>query len=163
MTHSREEVQAAVDRYLQVRRDIDEGRGGWGDLAQFFTDDAVFIDPAWGRVEGIEEMRKSVFGDAMIGLDSWKFPVEFTMIDGDTVVVKWWQVIRGEDGTEHRQSGYSTLLYAGDGKFSYEEDLLNMVHVMEDIKAAGFRWTSDMPLPPRNPVRDFSKPARSDA
>ena len=44
------------------------------------------------------------------------------------------------DGTPYRQSGYSRLIYAGDGKFSYEEDAYNMVHVLEDIEAtAGSR------------------------
>ena len=80
-------------------------------------------------------MRTSVFGDAMVGLEEWKFPTEFFMIDGDTVVVKWQQVIPGRraDGSAFAQSGYSTLVYAGDGKFRYEEDLLNMAHVMEDV------------------------------
>ena len=63
MAHSRDEVQAALDRYISVRDGINAGRGTWADLAQFFTDDAVFIDPAWGRVEGIEEMKATVFGD----------------------------------------------------------------------------------------------------
>ena len=49
MAHSREEVQAALERYLAVRDGINAGNGTWADLAQFFTDDAVFVDPAWGR------------------------------------------------------------------------------------------------------------------
>lgn len=61
MTHGRDEVQAAIDRYIAVRDQINAGNGTWRDLAQFFTDDAVFIDPAWGRVEGIEEMKASGF------------------------------------------------------------------------------------------------------
>ena len=96
-----------------------------------------------GRVDGIEEMKATVFGDAMVGLESWKFPTDFYMIDGDTVVVKWRQVLPGSAPTAvaYAQSGYSTLVYAGDGKFSYEEDLLNMVHVFEDIKESGFRFS----------------------
>ena len=31
------------------------------------------------------------------------------------------------------------MVYAGDGKFRYQEDLLNMVHVLEDLKASGWR------------------------
>jgi hypothetical protein len=83
------------------------------------------------------------------------------MIDGDTVVVKWQEVLPGTraDGTPYAQSGYSTLIYAGDGKFCYEEDLLNMVHVFEDIKESGFRFTPGM-VPPPPPNRDFSRPDR---
>ena len=99
MTHSRDEVEAAVERYAVVRRAIDDGRGTWSDLAQFFTDDAVFIDPAWGRVEGIDEMKRTVFGDAMVGLEEWKFPIDFYAIDGDNVVIKWTQVLPGARAT----------------------------------------------------------------
>ena len=60
MPHSRDEVQAAFERYVSVRDGINAGNGTWADLAQFFTDDAVFIDPAWGRVEGIDEMKATV-------------------------------------------------------------------------------------------------------
>jgi len=69
MAHERQEVQAAIERYIAVRDEIDAGGRPWSDLAQFFTDDAVFIDPAWGRVEGIEEMKRTVFGEAMEGLE----------------------------------------------------------------------------------------------
>lgn len=161
MPHSREEVDATIKRYLAVRDGIDAGNGNWADLAQFFTDDAVFIDPAWGRVEGIDEMRRTVFGEAMVGLEDWTFPTEFYAITGNTVVIKWLQVLPGTrpDGSRYAQSGYSTLVYAGNGKFSYEEDLLNMAHVMEDVKESGFRFSPDMPPPPRHPNRDFSRRA----
>jgi ketosteroid isomerase-like protein len=163
MPHSREEVQAAIERYIAVRDGIDAGNGTWADLAQFFTDDAVFIDPAWGRVEGLENMRASVFGEAMVGLEEWKFPTDFYVIDGDTVVVKWQQVLPGTrpDGRAFAQSGVSTMIYAGDGKFCYEEDLLNMAHVMEDVRESGFRFSPDMGAVPKQPNRDYSRPRRA--
>jgi hypothetical protein len=154
MAHPESEVRAAVEQYARTRREIDAGRGTWRDLAQHFTDDAVFIDPAWGRVEGIEEMKATVFGDAMVGLEEWKFPIEFYAIDGDNVVIKWTQVL---PDANYKQSGVSTLVYAGDSKFRYEEDLLNMVHVLEDMKASKCR-VPDVAMPPRHPNRDFSRP-----
>jgi len=159
MPHSRDEIDATMQRYVAVRAAIDAGEGTWADLAQFFTDDAVFVDPAWGRVEGIDEMRRTVFGDAMVGLEDWKFPVDFYAIEGDLVVVKWTQVLPGRrpDGSPWRQSGVSTLVYAGDGKFSYEEDLLNMVHVFEDMRASECR-VPDVAMPPAHPDRNFSRP-----
>jgi ketosteroid isomerase-like protein len=163
MAHPQDEVRAAIDRYISVRDQINAGNGTWRDLAQFFTDDAVFIDPAWGRVEGIEEMKATVFGEAMAGLEEWSFPTEFYAIDGDNVIVKWSQVLPGrrDDGSPYVQSGYSTLVYAGDGKFCYEEDLLNMVHVFEDMKASAFRVPPEMGMPPKHPNRDFSRPERA--
>jgi ketosteroid isomerase-like protein len=164
-TYDRDEVEAAMERYIAVRDNINEGRGTWRDLAQFFTDDAVFIDPAWGRVQGIDEMKRTVFGDAMVGLDDWKFPTEFYAISGNNVIVKWKQVLPGTqpDGRPFVQSGYSTLIYAGDGKFCYEEDLLNMTHVFEDLAASGWTPPPGMGMPPKNPDRDFSRPAGASA
>jgi ketosteroid isomerase-like protein len=159
MPHPRDEIEATMARYVEVRARIDAGKGTWRDLAQFFTDDAVFIDPAWGRIEGIEEMKQTVFGDAMVGLEDWKFPVEFYAIEGDNVIVKWTQILPGAraDGTPYRQSGVSTLIYAGAGKFRYEEDLLNMVHVFEDMRESHCK-VPDVAMPPKHPNRDFSRP-----
>ncbi len=96
----------------------------------------------------------------MVGLQDLKFPVEFFLIVGDNVAIKWTQIMTGQraDGSLYSQSGYSTLLYAGDGRFSYEEDSLNMVHVLHDIKESGFQFSSEMGMPPRHPNRDVSKP-----
>ena len=96
----------------------------------------------------------------MRGLEDWLFPVEFVAIEGDQVVVKWTQITPpAPDGARYEQSGYSTLLYAGDGKFSYEEDLLNMAHVNEDLRAAQWLPGADFVMPPRKPNRDWSRPA----
>jgi len=159
MTHPRDEVEAAIRRYIAVRDEINADKLTWAALAEFFTDDAVFIDPAWGRVEGIEEMKATVFGDAMEGFEDWQFPTEFYAIDGDNVLVKWKQILPGTraDGRPYEQSGVSTLIYAGDGKFRYEEDLLNMVHVLEDMRESNCK-VQPVAMPPRHPNRDFSRP-----
>jgi ketosteroid isomerase-like protein len=158
-TFPREEIESTLAEYIALRAEIDAKRGKWSDLARFFTDDAVFIDPAWGRVEGIDEMKATVFGDAMVGLEEWKFPVEFYAIDGDNVTIKWKQLLPGKraDGRSYEQSGVSTLIYAGDGKFRYEEDLLNMVHVLEDMRESHCK-VPDVAMPPKHPNRDFSRP-----
>jgi ketosteroid isomerase-like protein len=154
----REEIEAAVDRYVELRQRIDDGQATWRDYADQFTDDVVFVDPAWGRVEGKKDLLEFL-EESMDGLEDWQFPVEFTAIDGDRVVVKWTQVMPGthEDGSPIRQSGISTLVYAGNGKFRYEEDILNMVHVIEDIKASSWRPKATY-APPTEPDRDFSIP-----
>ena len=161
MSHPRAEIEATLERYQDLRRRIDAGEEtGWTGIADFFTDDCVYIDPAWGRVEGIEALREFL-DESMRGLEDWTFPVEYVAIEGDTVVVKWTQVSPGtrEDGSAYRQSGYSTLVYAGNGKFSYEEDLLNMAHVNEDLRAAGWRPGPGFVMPPARPNRDWSRPA----
>src|SRR5256714_4663652 len=53
MSHPREEIEETLSRYVAMREQIDVGNGTWTDLLQFFNDDMVYIDPAWGRIEGI--------------------------------------------------------------------------------------------------------------
>ena len=116
MAYPREEVRAVVDRYHELRRRIDAGEeaGAFGALAGFYTDDAVYVDAAWGRIEGKEAIARWLV-DSMVGLGNWRFPIEFTAIEGDDVVVKWTQMlpVAQPDGTPYRQSGYSRLIYAG--------------------------------------------------
>ena len=77
----------------------------------------------------------------MTGLEDWEFPIEFAAIDGDNVVVKWIQVLPGGGRRVAATSSparrrWSTRVTASSG---YQEDLLNMVHVLEDLKESG--WT----------------------
>jgi len=159
--HDRAEVRAAVDRYHELRRRIDDGLEpqGFGALADLYTDDAVYVDAAWGRIEGKEAIAHWL-EHSMVGLGDWRFPVEFTAIEGDDVVVKWTQVIPGTraDGTPTTQSGYSRLRYAGDGRFSYEEDVYNMAQVLEDIAASGWTPSQPMNVPPARPDRNWALP-----
>ncbi len=160
MTHSPDEVAAAAATYRSLREAIERGEQPLPALADLFTEDAVYIDPAWGRVEGRDEIRH-LMEESMAGLEDWSFPIEFIAIEGDQVVVKWTQELPGTkpDGSRWSQSGYSTLIYAGDGLFSYEEDLLNMAHVIEDILASGWTPGKGFTAPPTNPNRDVSRPA----
>jgi ketosteroid isomerase-like protein len=159
--HPRAEIQAVIDRYHELRRRIDDGLEpeGFAALADFYTDDAVYVDGAWGRIVGKAAITHWL-AHSMVGLGDWKFPVEFTAIEGDDVVVKWTQIIPGAraDGTPYTQSAYSRLRYAGDGKFSYEEDTYNMVHVLEDLTASGWAPTEPMNVPPQFPDRNWSLP-----
>ena len=162
MSYPREEVAQAVERYHEVRRQIDAGeKPGFGVLADFYTEDAVYIDGAWGRIEGRENIARWL-DESMVGLGDWRFPIEFTAIDGNDVVVKWTQIIPGSrpDGSPYTQSAYSRLIYAGGGRFCYEEDIYNMVHVLEDLEASGWQPTEPMNLPPSAPNRDWSIPER---
>lgn len=52
------EIREAFRAYVETRDRIDRGELPWSALDSFFTDDAVFIDPAWGRVEGLDAVRE---------------------------------------------------------------------------------------------------------
>lgn len=159
MAHSRDEVQAFVDRYLDLRARIEAGQATWVDLAELFTDDAVYIDPAWGRIQGTDEIRSFLI-ESMRGLEDWRFPVQLAAIEGDDVVITWRQVLPGQraDGRPYEQTGVSLLRYAGDGKVSFEEDLLNMTHVLEDLDESHWRPGPGFVPPPTNPNRDITRP-----
>ena len=148
------ELAATLERYLRFREAVDRAERPWSDLVEFFTDDAVFVDPAWGRVEGLGAI-EAFLRDSMTGIEDWTFPVDHVYVDGDEVIVKFRQVLPGG----RQQSGYSTLLYAGGGRFRYEEDVLNMAHLYEDLRAISWRPPEGMRLPPSDPDRDFSRPA----
>ena len=163
MEYSQEEIRSTVDRYHEIRSRIDDGAepAGFGALADFFTDDAVYVDAAWGRLQGKDTIARWLV-ESMVGLDDWTFPIEFTAIEGNNVVIKWTQVMptARPDGTACTQSGYSWLIYAGQGKFCFEEDTYNMVHVLEDMAASAWRPTQPMNLPPEHPDRNWQPPPR---
>jgi len=153
------EIDEAVASYLALRERIEAGEADWIDLAGCFTDDVVYIDPAWGRVEGIESLREFLV-ESMAGLEDWRFPVQMATTSGSWAIVKWTQIVPAPRGGELRHSGVSTLRYRGDGRFDYEEDVLNMVHVIEDLTASGWRPGPGFTPPPSAPVRDWSAPSR---
>ena len=155
-----EEIREVYGRYVATRERIQVGELPWSALGEFFTEDAVFIDPAWGRVEGREAL-VAWFDESMEGLQDWTFPEEWTVVEGDRVVSFWWNRLPGsrDDGAPHQAPGVSILRYAGDGRFFYEHDLLNMTEIGEVIGASGWQPTGDFNMPPRHPSRDISPPA----
>jgi hypothetical protein len=158
MEYPTEEVAEAVAQYVALREAIDRGdESSFGVLADLYTDDAIYIDTAWGRLEGRPAIDEWLV-DSMVGLDDWRFPIEFTAIEGNHVIVKWTQImpLPRPDGSPATQSAYSHLIYAGNGKFSYEEDTYNMTHVLEDLTITGWSPTEPMNYPPAEPNRDFS-------
>jgi len=148
-------------RFVALREEIDAGRRRWAELADFFTDDAAYIDPAWGRVEGRAAIRR-FFEASMAGLTGhgWSTPENWIMADGPRVVSQWDQVL-GErpDGTPWLVAGLSILYYAGDGLFCYSHDMLNMTHIGETLRAMEWRPPEGFNMPPRRPNRDISLPA----
>jgi ketosteroid isomerase-like protein len=153
-THPPGEILATYQRYVDTRNRVEKGELPWDALAGFFTDDATFIDPAWGRIEGIQAIRRFLV-DSMAGLEDWEFPHEWAMVDGDRLIARWQNRLPGRraDGTPYQAPGYSFLRYAGGGRFSYEEDLLNMVHIGELIRESGWKPPAGFNPPPRTPRR----------
>ncbi len=153
------EAREAYRRLVETRARIDRGELPWSALDAHFTEDVVFIDPAWGRVVGIDAVREFLV-ESMRGLEAWTFPEAWTMVEGNRVVSLWWQRM-GErpDGGRYECPGISVLYYAGDGRFCYEMDVMNMSHVMELIRETGWKPGPGFSPPPREVDRDVSLPA----
>ena len=150
----KDEIRETYRRYVQTREQVQAGTAGWETLADFFTDDAVFIDPAWGRIDGIAQIREFL-RDSMAGLDGWTFPHQWDVVEGNRIVALWMNRLPGtrEDGTHYEAPGVSILEYAGDGKFSSETDILNMVHIFELLGESGWTPSPEVNMPPQNPRR----------
>lgn len=154
-----DEARATYARYVEARGRVEAGAAPWASLGEFFTDDAVFVDPAWGRTQGRDAMLP-FFEQSMAGLDEWSFPETWTMVEGNRIVSFWWNRLPGTrpDGTPFQAPGVSILHYAGGGRFSYELDILNMAEVMECIGDSGWTPSGQMHLPPEKPDRDPTPP-----
>ena len=161
MTSSLErESLESYERFVARRYEIDEGENSWSSLADFFTEDAAYCDPAWGRIEGRENIR-AFFEKSMKGLTGhgWSTPENWTMTDGHRLVSQWDQILgQREDGTPWSVPGLSILYYAGDGLFCYSHDMLNMTHIGETMRAMEWRPPGEFNLPPRNPDRNVRLP-----
>ena len=65
------------------------------------------------------------------------FPVEWHIVDeerGWVVFCVWNEMADPGDGSLHREYNFSLLKYAGDGKWSYEEDVYNPARFQKMIK-----------------------------
>jgi len=147
-SYSRKEVEKAVEALHRLRDKASAGEIGWEALADMFTEDATYIDPAWGRFKGRDAIRQFL-GDSMQGLKDWKFPTEWHAIDRNRVISRFQNRLPGRraDGTYFDVPGVSIIEYAGGGKFSFEEDVINMVHLYEVLQESGWVPGPDMKLP----------------
>jgi ketosteroid isomerase-like protein len=157
LTEREQEAVDAFRAYVAQRARCVAGEEPWSTIADWFTDDAVFVDPAWGRVEGREQIAR-FFDWSMRGLEGWSFPEEWTTADGDRVVSFWWNRLPGTrpDGTPWQVPSFSVSHYAGDGLFDYELDVMNVAEVVEVIGASGWRPGPDLAHSDEKPNRDVT-------
>jgi hypothetical protein len=98
-----------------------------------------------GTFRGREQIREWIT-TTMASVSGMSFPVEWHVIDGDRVVMYCWNVfdpLAGMTG-EYRFAVVTILRYAGDGAWSYEEDVYNgkeaeevLARFLTDAAAAG--------------------------
>ena len=146
-------------RYVLQRERCVTGEAPWSTIGAWFTEDAVFVDPAWGRVQGRDEITRYL-DHSMAGFQGWTFPEEWTMVDGDRLVTYWWNRLPGSraDGSPYQAPAFSLLHHAGDGLFDYELDVLNIAEIGELIVESAWLPGPGMAIPGAHPDRDITPP-----
>ena len=131
-TFAREEVEAAYRHFVAVG-----DSGDWSAWADLHSEDSVWVEHHLGTFEGREAIRKAIL-EVMAPVPMMEFPVGWHVIEGNRVVYYPWQVMPDPAGGDvvYRFGCVTILEYAGDGLFSYQEDLYNPREAQQVMK----RW-----------------------
>jgi hypothetical protein len=126
---SAEEItEAYAALHVQVQQYADSG--DWTGFADHFTEDATYVEHAFGTFRGREEIREwsvrtmtSFPGSVMTG-----FPLAWQVVDAPTsrLICEVRNLMPDPgDGTVLEEPNLTIMTYAGDGLFSREEDVYN--------------------------------------
>ena len=126
---TRDELEREFVRYQDAAEAA--GRtGDWGPWADLFTEDATYVEHLYGRYEGRTAIREwiSATMSTYPGSAMPYFPIEWHVVDeerGWVVCAVWNRMEDPGDGGVHQALNFTLLKYAGDGRWSYEEDIYN--------------------------------------
>lgn len=126
---SRDEIEQAFEVYQEAA--AESGRtGDWRPWADLFTEDATYYEHHYGRFGGREAIRTWITATMATypGNLMPHFPIEWYVIDEDkgwVVCEVWNRMADPGDGSVHQASNITILKYAGNGLWSYEEDVYN--------------------------------------
>ena len=104
--------------------------GEWERFADLFTEDAEYVEHAYGTFHGREEIRPWIVRTMTTfpGSDMVSFPPAWSVFDAESgrVVCEIRNLMRDPgDGSVHEASNITILDYAGDGLWRREEDVYN--------------------------------------
>lgn len=148
-----EEIDSAFVRYQDAAAEA--GRtGDWRGWSELFTDDAVYLEHLFGEFHG----REAIHGWIQSAMSEWpnsaftSFPIEWSVIDPERgwVVCQVWNRLEDPgDGSVHQEYNLTVLHYAGDGLWSYEEDVYNPQR-FADVVGAWMQRCRDIGTDPRS-------------
>jgi len=119
--YARTEVEAAFQRFVAVG-----DSGDWNAWADLHTEDGIWEEHHYGTKRGREEIRATIV-EVMKAVPMMEFPVAWSMIEANRVVAYIWQVFPDPAGGDavYRFGNITVLEYAGDGLWSFQEDIYN--------------------------------------
>jgi len=135
---SRAEIEEAFENYQRLA--LEAGTSGdWNAWAEQFTEDATYVEHLYGTLGGREAIRRWICDTmaADINREMVHFPIEWYVIDeerGWVVCQVWNRMADPGDGSIHQAYNFTLLRYAGNLKWSYEEDVYNPAHFKDMIR-----------------------------
>jgi len=136
---SRGELERAFEAYQELGRTAGAS-GDWNPWADQFTDDAVYVEHFYGRMEGRAAIRDWITSTMSVFPNDQftSFPIEWAIFDED----RGWIVCEIQnrladpgDGSIFQAANLTRLVYEGDDRWSYEEDAYNPQAMAEIVKA----------------------------
>jgi uncharacterized protein (TIGR02246 family) len=123
------EVEDAFATYQETVAGI-AATGEWGRFADLFTEDATYIEHAFGTFSGREAIREWAVATmtAFPGDTMTSFPISWHVLDPPTqrVICEVRNLMPDPgDGSAHEASNLTILTYGGNGLWSCEEDVYN--------------------------------------
>ncbi|MBA3303793.1 MAG: nuclear transport factor 2 family protein [Actinomycetota bacterium] len=142
----REEVEAAFAEFVRLGA---KGRD-WPAWAALFTEDALYVEHSLGTFHGRQGVHDWIV-PTMAPMGAMTFSIDWTIFEEDRVAFYIWNHLPDPAGGAARYGfpNLSVLVYAGDGRFSCEEDFYNPAdaeRVVGDWYRAGGR--ADTPADP---------------
>ena len=124
---TRAELEEALKIYNEAHAKASE-TGQWSIWASIFTEDAKYIEHAYGEFNGRKEIEEWIIA-VMAPFPHMTFPHEWVCIDeeNDAFICCVQNTLAHPTDPNKKFSfpNWTRTIYAGNGKFSYEEDIYN--------------------------------------
>jgi hypothetical protein len=135
---TRDELERAFASYCEINERASK-TGDWAAWADKFTEDVHYVEHAYGEFRGRETVRRWI-ADVMAPFPHMDFPIDWVIYDTD----RGWVVFQCQNRLAHPTDPvgaafqfptWSLLKYAGDNRWSYEEDTYNPKEAADVIQA----------------------------
>jgi hypothetical protein len=135
---SRQEIEEQYRRYRDTAAECGAS-GDWNAWADLFTEDAEYVEHLYGTFHGREAIREWITSTMAEypNNEMTEFPAEWWVIDEErawVVCAVWNRMQDIGDGNVHQAINWSLLTYAGEGSWSYEEDIYKVEEFADMIK-----------------------------